>query len=65
MLEPARKAGVSRFIQISTDEVYGDVPDGFSSEKDRLEPKSPYAATKAAGDLLALSYFRTYGFLLQ
>ena len=60
MLEAARKANLTRFIQISTDEVYGDIVDGFSSEEDRLDPKSPYAATKASGDLLALSYFKTY-----
>ena len=60
MLEAARKSNLNRFIQISTDEVYGDVINGFSSEDDRLDPKSPYAATKASGDLLALSYYKTY-----
>jgi dTDP-glucose 4,6-dehydratase len=61
MLEAARKTALKRFIQISTDEVYGDVLEGFSSENDKLDPKSPYAATKASGDLLALSYHKTYG----
>ena len=60
MLEAARNVNLTRFIQISTDEVYGDVIDGLSTEKDILVPKSPYAATKASGDLLALSYYRTY-----
>ena len=61
LLEASRKAGVSRFIQIGTDEVYGSVPKGFSREDDPLRPSSPYSATKAAGDLLALSYHATYG----
>lgn len=61
LLEASRKAGVSRFIQIGTDEVYGSVPKGFSREDDPLRPSSPYSATKAAGDLLALSYHTTYG----
>jgi dTDP-glucose 4,6-dehydratase len=62
LLEAARKAGVQRFIQVSTDEVYGSVEHGFSTEADRLDPRSPYAASKAGGDLLALSYFSTYRF---
>jgi len=61
LLEAARKAGVSRFVQIGTDEVYGSVAEGLSTEGDPLKPNSPYSATKAAGDLLALSYFTTYG----
>ncbi|HPN73011.1 MAG TPA: dTDP-glucose 4,6-dehydratase, partial [Candidatus Omnitrophota bacterium] len=61
LLEAARKKGVSRFIQIGTDEVYGSVAKGLSSEEDPLKPNSPYSATKAAADLLALSYFTTYG----
>jgi len=61
LLEAARKAGVSRFVQIGTDEVYGSVPEGLSKEDDLLRPNSPYSATKAAGDMLALSYFTTYG----
>jgi dTDP-glucose 4,6-dehydratase len=62
LLEAARKVGVRRFIQVSTDEVYGSVEHGFSTEADRLDPRSPYAASKAGGDLLALSYFTTYRF---
>ncbi len=61
LLEASRKAGISRFIQIGTDEVYGSVPKGFSGEDDPLRPSSPYSATKAAGDLLSLSYHATYG----
>ena len=60
LLEAARAAGIKRFLQVSTDEVYGDVPTGRSSESDPLAPRSPYSASKAAGDLLALSYFTTF-----
>lgn len=61
LLDAARKAGISKFIQIGTDEVYGSVSTGFSKENDTIKPSSPYSATKAAGDLLALSYHTTYG----
>ena len=50
-----------RFLQISTDEVYGSVETGASREGDRLEPRSPYSAAKAGGELLVRSYFVTYG----
>ena len=50
-----------RFLQVSTDEVYGSVATGFSREGDPLGPRSPYAAAKAAGELLAWSYHVTYG----
>ncbi len=50
-----------RFVQVSTDEVYGSVEDGYSREGDPLSPRSPYSAAKAAGELLARSYFVTYG----
>ena len=50
-----------RFLQVSTDEVYGSVPVGHSHEDDRLDPRSPYAAAKAAGELLVRSYVVTYG----
>jgi dTDP-glucose 4,6-dehydratase len=50
-----------RFLQVSTDEVYGSVDSGESIEGDALAPRSPYAAAKAAGELLTLSYFVTYG----
>jgi dTDP-glucose 4,6-dehydratase len=62
LLEAARVCGVTRFVQVSTDEVYGDVPSGRSKESDPLAPRSPYSASKAGADLLALSYFTTYGF---
>ncbi len=61
LLEAALKFGVSRFIQISTDEVYGSMSSGRASERDLLRPSSPYAASKASADLLALSFFRTHG----
>jgi dTDP-glucose 4,6-dehydratase len=61
LLEWARKAGV-RFVQVSTDEVYGDLPLGVSAkEEDPLRPSSPYSASKAGGDLQVLAYVRTYG----
>jgi dTDP-glucose 4,6-dehydratase len=50
-----------RLVQVSTDEVYGTVPDGLSSEADPLAPRSPYAAAKAAGELLVRSYVVTHG----
>ena len=50
-----------RFLQVSTDEVYGSVETGESREDDRLEPRSPYSSAKAGGELLARSYFVTYG----
>lgn len=62
LLEEARRAGVKRFVQVSTDEVYGSVETGMSTEEDRLVPRSPYSASKAGGDLLALSYWTTYRF---
>lgn len=66
LLETARKQHVARFIQISTDEVYGnaEAPDGTSRpslETDALKPLSPYAASKAGADRLAFSYWATYG----
>jgi dTDP-glucose 4,6-dehydratase len=63
LLQVARATGVSRFVQISTDEVYGDIPpDAFADETFRIAPSSPYSASKAGADLVALSYVRTYGF---
>ena len=50
-----------RFVQVSTDEVYGSVPEGHAAEEDPLRPRSPYAASKAAGEQLARSYHVTYG----
>ncbi len=60
LLEAARQRGL-RYHQVSTDEVYGHVPEGASVETDPLEPRSPYAASKAGGDLLVQAYFVTYG----
>lgn len=60
LLEAARRHSIKRFVQVSTDEVYGDVAEGASRETDALRPRSPYAATKAAADLLALAYHATY-----
>jgi dTDP-glucose 4,6-dehydratase len=61
LLEWARATG-ARLVQVSTDEVYGEVPAGVSSsEDDPLRPSSPYAASKAGADLLVLAYVRTYG----
>ncbi len=61
LLEAARKHGVEKFIQISTDEVYGSIEDGSFKETDPLMPSSPYSASKAGADRLAFSYFVTYG----
>jgi dTDP-glucose 4,6-dehydratase len=63
LLHVARATGISRFVQVSTDEVYGDIPPGaFADENFHIAPSSPYSASKAGADLLALSYVRTYGF---
>ncbi|MDP7116342.1 MAG: dTDP-glucose 4,6-dehydratase [Candidatus Woesearchaeota archaeon] len=61
LLEAARKAKIKRFIHVSTDEVYGSVPEGLSKETDSLLPNSPYSASKTASDLLVRSYHETYG----
>ncbi|HOO76411.1 MAG TPA: dTDP-glucose 4,6-dehydratase [bacterium] len=61
LLEAAKQRGVGRFVQISTDEVYGSIEKGFSVETDPLMPRNPYAASKAGADRLAYSYFATYG----
>jgi len=60
LLEQAREKGI-RFLQISTDEVYGSIREGSFTEKSPLQPNSPYAASKAGADLLVRSYTRTYG----
>jgi len=63
LLEAARTHGVSRFVQVSTDEVYGSLgPAGYFTEKSPLSPNSPYAASKTGADLLVRAYCRTYGF---
>ena len=62
LLEAARRApGLRRFVQISTDEVYGSIATGASRETDELRPRNPYAASKAGADRLAYSYWATYG----
>lgn len=61
LLEAARRAThLRKFVQISTDEVYGSVPEGHSVETDELRPRNPYSASKAAADRLAYSYWATY-----
>jgi len=60
LLETATRHKIKRFIQVSTDEVYGSTYGKSFSESDPLKPSSPYAASKAAGDLLALSYYTTF-----
>ena len=61
LLEAVRAGGVGRYLQVSTDEVYGDVESGSSREGDPLRPSSPYSASKAAADLMVLAYRRTFG----
>ena len=61
LLKGAMDADVERFIHVSTDEVYGSIPEGSFSEEDRLAPSSPYSASKAGSDLLAMAYHTTYG----
>ena len=61
MLDESRQHGVERFLYVSTDEVYGSIPEGFFKEGDPLEPNSPYSASKASGDLMARAYSETYG----
>jgi dTDP-glucose 4,6-dehydratase len=61
VLEASRKSGVKTMIHVSTDEVYGSLIEGSADESFPLEPNSPYAASKAASDLLARSYFVTHG----
>jgi dTDP-glucose 4,6-dehydratase len=60
LLEAVRRHKIGRYLQVSTDEVYGDVEDGASRETDPIRPRSPYAASKAGGDLQVLAYHATY-----
>ncbi len=60
MLEAARKYDIKKLLQISTDEVYGSIQDGSFYETSNINPSNPYSAAKAAGDLLARSYYNTY-----
>jgi dTDP-glucose 4,6-dehydratase len=62
LLEAARRAGHARFLQVSTDEVYGDIPEGRSQESDPVRPRSPYSASKAGGEMLVWAYRASYGF---
>lgn len=61
LLEAARRHEISKFAQISTDEVYGHIREGSFKEEDKLKPRNPYSATKAGAELLCHSYFETYG----
>jgi dTDP-glucose 4,6-dehydratase len=61
LLETARESNVSRFVQISTDEVYGHILTGSFKETDKLNPRNPYSASKAGAELLCQAYFETYG----
>jgi len=60
LLEAAREFELERYHQVSTDEVYGHVPEGASRETDSIAPRSPYAASKASGDLMVNAYYITY-----
>jgi dTDP-glucose 4,6-dehydratase len=62
LIEAARRHAIPRFLQVSTDEVYGSLAEGFALEERPLRPSSPYSASKAAGDLLVHSYAVTYGY---
>lgn len=61
IMDAARRLEIGRVVHIGTDEVYGSVEEGSSKESDPLEPRSPYSASKAGSDLIALSYFSTHG----
>jgi dTDP-glucose 4,6-dehydratase len=61
LLDAALRHGTGRFLHVSTDEVYGSIPTGAWTERSPVAPNSPYAATKAGADLLALAYHRTHG----
>lgn len=61
LLEYARKHDIEKYIQISTDEVYGSIGKGYFKEDDILDPSSPYSASKAGADLLVKAYHKTYG----
>ena len=61
LLQAARKYGIDRFVQISTDEVYGSIQEGSFSEGDPLRPSNPYSASKAGGENLVYSFYKTYG----
>jgi dTDP-glucose 4,6-dehydratase (EC 4.2.1.46) len=60
LLEYVRKYDVEKYLQISTDEVYGSIDDGSFTEKSNIDPSSPYSASKAGGDVLVRAYYKTY-----
>src|SRR5208282_4092455 len=63
LLQIAKKLALSKFVHVSTDEVYGDMaPGAFADENAPIRPSSPYSASKASSDLLVRSYVRTYNF---
>ncbi len=61
LLQSALVHNITKFIHISTDEVYGSIKEGFFTETDKLNPSSPYSSSKAGSDFLALAYYTTYG----
>jgi dTDP-glucose 4,6-dehydratase len=60
ILEAVRKHGLKRFLHVSTDEVYGHIPQGFSRESDPIEPRNPYSASKAGGELMVRAFCETH-----
>ncbi len=62
LCDQAKKQNIKKFVQISTDEVYGQIENGSFKETDMLNPRNPYSAAKAGGELLAMSYFETFDF---
>ncbi|MDP3963911.1 MAG: GDP-mannose 4,6-dehydratase, partial [bacterium] len=60
LIEAVRTYGVKRFVHISTDEIYGDFPEGYADEMAPLRPSNPYASSKAAADLIVQSFIRTH-----
>ncbi|MEO7720505.1 MAG: dTDP-glucose 4,6-dehydratase [Pseudolysinimonas sp.] len=65
LLDASLRAGIQRFVHVSTDEVYGSIAEGSWDETRALEPNSPYSASKAGSDLIARSYYRTHGLNLS
>jgi len=61
LLDAAMKYRIQRYLQVSTDEVYGSIDEGYFTETSPLDPSSPYSASKASADLLCLSYYKTHG----
>jgi dTDP-glucose 4,6-dehydratase len=61
LLEAMRRLGLKRMVHVSTDEVYGEIPLGSSTEADRLAPRNPYSASKAGGEMMVMAYVSTYG----